>query len=120
MAVANLGLRFVVEVLGVAALAYTGFQVSDNALIRILATIGAPLALVITWAAVVAPNTANGLSQAQKDIVGTAILLLAAVALGFAGQLRLAIGFGIVVVANAALLFVFGPGARGALESVAR
>lgn len=62
MAVTNLTLRFIIEMLGVAALAYTAFQISDS----------------------------------------------------------VPIGVGIVVVANAALLFVFGQGARDDLARVAR
>ncbi|MEJ7803629.1 MAG: YrdB family protein [Candidatus Limnocylindria bacterium] len=120
MAVANLTLRFLLELAAIAALAYSGFQASANGLIRAIAGIGAPLALIVIWAMVVAPNTANGLSQAQKDLIGTVLLVLTAVALGLAGQRGLAVGFGIVVLVNAALLFVFGQDARGSVERMAR
>lgn len=120
MAVANLALRFILEVLGIAALAYSGFQVPSSSLIRAVAGIGAPLALIIVWAMVVAPNTANGLSQAQKDVIGTVLLLVAAIALGFAGQLQLAVAFGIVVVVNAVLLILIGQDGRSALNGMAR
>lgn len=120
MAVANLALRFVVEVLGVAALAYSGFQLSGNGLIRAVAAIGTPLLLIMIWASVVAPSTVNGLSPARKDIIGTVLLFVAAVALVLVGQPRLAIAFGMVVLANAALLFVLRDDASAAIESLAR
>lgn len=120
MAVANLALRFILEVLGIAALAYAGFQVPGNGLIRAVVTIGAPLVFVVFWALVVAPNTANGLSQAQKDVIGTVLLVVAAIALGFAGQLGLAVAFGIVVLVNAVLLFLIGEDGRSALNGMAQ
>ena len=45
-------------------------------------------------------------------------LLLAAGALALAGQMRLAIAFAIVVVANTTLLFVFGQDARESLSGM--
>jgi hypothetical protein len=120
MAIANLTLRFLTELAGIAALGYAGFQVAGPMPLRAVAGIGAALALVITWALVVAPNTVTGLTQPQKDLIGTGLLLLAAVALAFAGQLRLAIAFAIVVVANTVLLFAFGHDARESLAGVAR
>ncbi|MGH2446338.1 MAG: YrdB family protein [Candidatus Limnocylindria bacterium] len=113
MATSNLTLRFLLELAGIGAVAYAGFQVPGSWLIRAAAGIGAPLALIVVWGQVVAPNTANGLSQGQKDVIGTLLLLAAAAVLGLAGQRRLAIGFGVVVLANAVLLFVFGQDARG-------
>jgi hypothetical protein len=120
MHIANLALRFVVELLGIASVAYAAFQISDNALVRVLATVAAPLLLIVAWAMLVAPNTANGLSQPQKDIIGTVLLLLAAAALGVAGQVRLAVILAAVVLANAGLLFAFGNDAAPALNRAAR
>ena len=120
MAIANLTLRFVTELAGIAAIGYAGFQVAGPMPVRAIAGIGGALALIVTWALVVAPNTVNGLTQPQKDLIGTGLLLLAAVALAVAGQLRLAIAFAIVVIGNTALLFVFGQGARESLAGLAR
>jgi hypothetical protein len=120
MAIANLTIRFVTELAGIAAVGYAGFQVAGPMPVRVIAGVGAALALIITWALVVAPNTVNGLTQPQKDLIGTGLLLLAAVALGAAGQLRLAIVFAIVVIANTTLLFVFGQDARDSLARMGR
>jgi hypothetical protein len=120
MAIANLTLRFLTELAGIAAVGYAGFQVAAPMPLRAAAGIGAALALIITWAAVAAPNTANGLAQAQKDVIGTGLLLVAAVVLALAGQVRLAVLFAVIVLANTGLLFVFGQGARESLAGMGR
>ena len=47
MHIANLALRFVVELLGIAAVASAAFQISDNALVRVMATVAAPLLFIV-------------------------------------------------------------------------
>ena len=120
MAIANLTLRFLTELAGIAAVGYAGFQVATPMPLRAAAGIGAALALIVTWAMVAAPKTQNGLAQPQKDLIGTGLLLLAAVALALAGQVQLAVLFALIVVANTGLLFVFGQGARESLAGVSR
>jgi hypothetical protein len=120
MAIANLSLRFVTELAGIGAVAYAAFQVGGAMPVRVVAAVGAAAALIIAWGLVVAPNTVNGLAQPQKDLIGTGLLLLAALALGIAGQPRVAAVFAVIVVANTALLFALGPGARETLAGIGR
>ena len=120
MATTNLAIRFVAELAGIAALAYAGFQIAAPMPLRAVAGIGAAATLIVIWWLVVAPNTVNGLTQAQKDLIGSALLFLAAGALAVAGQPGLAIAFAAIVVVNAALLFVFGQDARETLSGIAR
>jgi len=120
MAVANLALRFATELAGIAAVAYAGFQVDAPLPVRALAGIGAAVALIAVWAAVVAPSNANGIAPLTKDLIGSLILLFAAAALAWSGQAQLAIGFAIVVALNTALLVVLGTDARDQLASVSR
>jgi Protein of unknown function (DUF2568) len=120
MAFANLALRFILELGGVAAVTYSGHQLAGPGIVRWVVAGGAALAFTAAWALVVAPNTQNGLSQPQKDVIGTVILLAAADALAFAGQLPLAIGMAVLVLANAALLVVFGHEVRDRLARMAR
>jgi hypothetical protein len=119
MATLNLVLRFLAELAGIAAVGYAGLAIAAPLPLRVMAGIGAALALAVVWGLVVAPKATNGLSQPQKDVVGTALLLVAAGALAVAGQPTLAIGFATVIVVNAALLFVF-PDARENLVAMAR
>ncbi len=114
MGIANLTLRFVLELAGVAALAYSGLQLPGSIPLRIAAAVAAPLVFVVVWARAVAPRAANGLSQPRKDLIGTALLLAAAAALAMAGQPMLGIGFAVLVVLNAIGLFAL----RGQADAV--
>ena len=119
MATLNLVIRFLAELAGVVAVGYAGFAIAGPLPVRTVAGVGAALALAVVWGLVAAPKASNGLSQPQKDVIGTALLLVAAGALAVAGQPSLAIGFAAVILANAALLFVF-PDAREHLVGMAR
>jgi hypothetical protein len=120
MTIAALAARFITELAGIAAVGYAGFQLAAPMPLRAIAAVGGPLALVITWGMVVAPNAASGLTQPQKDLVGSGLLLLAAAVLALAGQLRLAIAFAVVVIASTALLIVLGHDARESVSGIAR
>jgi hypothetical protein len=111
MAIANLALRFFVELGGVVAVGFWGYQAVDGSPGRILLAIGASLALVAVWVVVVARNADNALTQPQRDLIGTALLLVSAAALLAAGQPTAAVVFAAIVVVNWLLLIAFGPAA---------
>ena len=120
MALANLALRFLLELGGIAAVAIAGYRLAGaSPLGWVVAVTGAAL-FVVAWALIVAPKAANGLSQGRKDLIGTALLLLAAAALGFAGWIGPAIGFGSLVVLNAIGLIALGPDPGHRLMEAAR
>jgi hypothetical protein len=119
MAIANLALRFVVELLGVAASSYWGYQAAGGGPAGIVLAIGAAVALIAVWAVVVARNADNAFTQPQRDVIGTGLLLLSATALFAAGQPRAAVAFGAVVFGNWLLLVAFGPAALERLASTA-
>jgi hypothetical protein len=114
MAILNLTLRFVLELAGIAAFGIWGLNATSDPRLNVVVAVTAVAAVIMAWALVVAPKARNGLSQSQKDLIGTAILLIAAVALIAAGQPVAGLGFGALVLANAAILAVLGPGARDA------
>lgn len=118
MSIANLALRFVLELCAVAAAAYSGSQMVAGPLSWI-GTVGAALAFILLWALVAAPKTQNGLSGPQKERIGTVIMLATAGALALAGQPAIAVGFGMLVVLNVALLNIFGRDALDNLKGVA-
>lgn len=105
---ANLALRFLLELGGIAALGVWGFQLDRNGALRWVAGIGAPLVLIVVWALAVAPNNGNALGAATKMWIGTALLAAAAGALAAAGRTGLASAFALTVVANAVLMQVWG------------
>ena len=121
MSIANLFLRFVLELGAVAAAGYSGYELAAGAgPFRWLVGMGAALAIIVVWAIVVAPKMQNGLSPLRKERIGTVIMLATAAALALAGQPTIALGFGTVIVVNVALLAVFGRDAvAGVIEEVA-
>ena len=120
MSIANLFLRFMLELGAIAAAGYSGYQLAAAAgPLRWVAAVGAVLAVIVLWAVFVAPKTQNGLSQLRKERIGTAIMLAAAGALALAGQPTVAVGFGVLVVLNVALLEVFGRDALEHLKGIA-
>jgi hypothetical protein len=114
MAIANLTLRFLLELAGIAAFGIWGLSATSDARVNLVVAVIAVAAVIVAWAVVVAPKARNGLRQAQKDGIGTAVLLVAAVALVAAGQPVAGLVFGALVIANAAVLAALGPGAREA------
>lgn len=114
MAVANLAVRFLLEVAAYAGIGYAVYQLADgvDGLLRWLLAVAASLAVIGLWWLAVAPRTRNGLSQAQKDVIGSVLMLAIAGLVALAGQPGLAIGYAVLVVLNAVLLFVFGQDAR--------
>jgi hypothetical protein len=108
VAAANLALRFLLELAGVASLAYWGFHASGSTPVRIALAIAAPAVLVVVWAIVVAPGAENALPQFQRMVIGTALLELAAVALAVAGQRTAGIVLGVLILVNAVLMAVLG------------
>jgi hypothetical protein len=67
VAIANLALRFITELAGIVALGYVGFQISDSTTIRVIATVGFPLLLILGWAVVGAPQTQPPPRTAEAD-----------------------------------------------------
>ena len=109
MGATNLALRFIVEVIAVGAVGYLGLQQQRTPVRRIALGIGASLALIVVWAVLVAPHEANPLSQPQRDVIGTALLVLAAGALAETGHPTAAVAFGVVVIVNWIGLAALGP-----------
>ena len=109
MAIATITVRFLVELAGVAALVYAGLQAPIDGWARIALAVGAALAFIVVWGLVVAPRATNRLTQPQRDLIGTAMLLLAAGALALTGQPVLGFVFATVVVIDWLALIVLGP-----------
>jgi len=116
---AALAIRFLVEVLGIVAVAFWGWQTGPDGIGRIALAVGAAVGLIIVWAFVVAPKADDPLSQQARDIIGTGLLLVAAAGLAVAGQLRLAVVFAVVIVVDWLALVVIAPDAYQALRSSA-
>ena len=120
MVIANLALRFALELLGIGALAYWGFNSANPVVPPVVLGVAAALALIVVWSLVVAPKAKNALPQRQRTLIGTALLLGAAVALAAADQPGVALTFAGLVVANQAMLILFGDDLPESLRSASR
>jgi len=103
---ANLGLRFVLELCMLAALAYWGFRNGDGTLRHVIVGIGAPLLAAIFWGLFLSPKATFTLALPVKLAFEIVVFALAIVALYASGQHLLAIIFAIVAIVSRSLLVV--------------
>jgi hypothetical protein len=95
--IVNLGVRFVLELCALAALAYWGSQTGPLAVSIVLA-IAAPLAGVAIWGVFAAPQSPNRLPARRRLLVEIPFFGAAAAGLAVTGQWTLAAIFAGVVV----------------------
>lgn len=115
LTVANLALRFALELAAPAALAYWGFHTGRTAIADVVLGLGAPLLAAVVWGVFAAPTSARRLRGGGLLAVQSAVFGAAAIGLAAAGQPVLAVAFALVVAVNSVLLQVLGdewPGAR--------
>ena len=115
MGIAALAVRFVAELVGVAAAAYWGYQAGPDGIGRIALAGGAALGLIGVWAFVVAPKAENPLSQPMRNLIGTGLLLVVSAGLVAAGQPGFAIAFAAVVIIDQVAMVVLDPSAIDAV-----
>ena len=107
VAALNAALRFLLELAGIAALGIWGWTVGAGSLLQIVLAVGAPLLLIVAWAMLIAPRSRSPLDQPTRFVVGSGLLLVAAVAVGAAGAPAVAAVLAILIVLNTGLAFVF-------------
>jgi hypothetical protein len=107
--------RFLLELAGVAALVWWGVKVGTDDISRAGLALLAGGGLVVIWALVVAPKARNPLSPMTRWLIGTVLLMVAAVALWSVGEEELAVLFAVLVGIDTAVLLWLdakrGPGA---------
>ncbi len=104
---ANLALRFLLELCALGALGYWGFKTGSGTITKIGLGIGAPLVAAVVWGVHVSP-------QAPVQLPGLLVLILQGLVFGLAaaglvatGHRALAVVFGVIVVINAVLMYVW-------------
>jgi hypothetical protein len=95
---ANLGLRFLLELCLLAALAYVGLQVN------VVLALVLPVAAAVVWGLFVSPKARYPLPLPAWIAVQAVLFGIAVIGLIVAGSVVLGIVFGIVVAANLALV----------------
>ncbi|HEX7103777.1 MAG TPA: YrdB family protein [Nitrolancea sp.] len=104
---ANLGLRFVLELCMLAALAYGGFRNGNGTLRHVVLGIGAPLLAAIYWGLFLSPKATFRLPLLVRLTFEIVVFGLAIVALYASGQHLLAIIFAIVAIVSRSLLLLW-------------
>mgnify|MGYP000938776578 CR=1 FL=1 len=99
--------RFLLELGAVAAVSIGGFALADGAAGVVLGIV-APVLVVVTWGAFVAPKAPRRLADPARFAVEVVVFGLAAMGLVVAGQALLGVAFGAFAVANAWLVRVVG------------
>jgi Protein of unknown function (DUF2568) len=108
--VANLGLAFALELCALATFGYWGFRTGSSLLLKSVLGLGVPLFVAVFWGIFLSPKAVVPLAKFLKLILQPLVFALAAAALYSAGKPVLALVFGLVVVINQVLLFVWKQG----------
>jgi Protein of unknown function (DUF2568) len=105
----NLGVRFfVVELGGLAAAAYWGWEATSSAGRWYLA-VTAPAAFIAIWGLFISPRARVQVSKHFALAIELALLGLVAVALALAGPVWLGIAYGAVALLSGVLNYAFKP-----------
>jgi hypothetical protein len=104
---ANLALRFLLEMCALSALGYWGFRTGKILITKITLGIDAPLLAALVWGTFVAPNASVIVSGSLRLVLEFIIFGLAITALYAAEHPTLAVVFGLAVVINRILMYVW-------------
>ncbi len=105
---ANLALRFLLELCALGGLCYWGFKTATGPISKATLGIGAPLAVAVLWATVVAPGAPVSAPGALRLLVEVGVFGSAVAALYFAGRPNMAWVLGLAYAVNRALMFTWG------------
>ncbi|MFC5365635.1 YrdB family protein [Salinirubrum litoreum] len=105
---ASAGLRFLLELAGLAAVAYWGVVVGDGLLQQVALAVGAVVFFVGVWGLFVAPKAVRRLGDPGRLVVELIVFGVVVVALVSVGQILVGFGFGLLVVVSEVLVVVLG------------
>jgi hypothetical protein len=105
--VANLGARFGLELGALGALGYLGFQAGQGPVVKLGLGLGAPVIAAAAWATFGSPKAAIPLTGPAHALLEVGIFGSATLALAYSGHPDLARAFGIAVLVNSALLYLW-------------
>jgi hypothetical protein len=104
---ANLLLRFLLELLALGALGYWGFMTGSATLTKVALGVGAPLVAAVVWGTFLSPRAPVQLPWGVVLVLQAVVFASAAAALAATGNRTLALVFGVIVVTNAILMYVW-------------
>jgi hypothetical protein len=104
---ANLGLRFLLELSMLASLSYWGFHVGNGVLLKSVLSIATPLAAAILWGLFIAPKASINIDEPLRFIIELAIFASATAALYATGRHSLAFTFVLLYIIHRILMFIW-------------
>src|SRR5438309_7324359 len=111
----NLGLRFLLELGALVALAWWGFHVGGSTAADLILGLGLPLLAAVVWWLFVAPKARFPVSLKVRAPIEMAVFLAAVLAFWGVGKAGLAVAFAAAAVISELLLYALGeplPGER--------
>jgi hypothetical protein len=105
---ASAGLRFLLELAGLAAVAYWGVAVGDGLLQQVALAVGAVVLLAGVWGLFVAPKAVRRLDDPMRLAVELVVFGVAAVALVSIGQVLVGVVFALLVVVSEVAVWLLG------------
>ena len=103
----NIGLRFLIELIGLVVYGYWGFRVGNSSIQKGILCILVPLIVAIIWAFFGSPNANITLPTTAHFIVEMIIFLLPVVLLMNLNKISLAYVFGGIFIINKILLLYY-------------
>ena len=107
MKMANLAVRFLLELCALGALATWGWQASADIVVKVLLAVGAPLAAATAWGRWVAPRATGRLRDPARLGVEVAVFGAAAAGLLAIGARGWALALAVAYVVNVSLGFLW-------------
>jgi len=104
----NLGLRFVLELGALVALAWWGFHAGDSTASDLILGFGLPLLAAVVWGLFIAPRARFPVSLKVRAPVEMGIFLAAVLAFWGVGQRGLAVAFALLAAVSELLLYALG------------
>ena len=117
MRIFNLGLRFVLELAALGALAYGGWRVPGPLWLRIILLVALPLVAAVIWGRWVAPRASRPLADPLRLVPEWVVLGGGVVALVLTGHVILGVLLGVLAAANRLALHLLGTGTGGDPQS---
>jgi hypothetical protein len=105
---ANLLLRFLLELCALGALGYWGFKTRSATSTKVVLGVGAPLVAAVVWGTFLSPRAPIQLPWGVVLVLQALVFASAAAGLVATGHRSLAVVFGVIVVINAILIYVWG------------
>ncbi len=105
---ANLALRFLLELCAMGALGYWGFKTGGGGVAKITLGVGTPLLAAAVWGTFLSPRAPVALPGALVLVLQALVFASGAAGLAATGHPKLALAFGVIVVVNAVLMYVWG------------